>query len=196
LALEPAARVLDFGCGFGSVASMLAPKVYEVNVWDSSANVRRRARAKLGGIANIRFLDLAESASMTGFSFDLILVNSVVQYMTPEELSSWLVRWRAMLGETGRIVISDLIPPSNRLMTDVIDIFRFIARRGILLRSLLQSPAELKRYTGKRIQHPLLKLSREDVMREAEAANLSVRFLPRNLTHFKKRLTTVLSKIS
>ena len=83
--LDQRARVLDFGCGFGFVAELLAPRVGELFLWDASANMRRRARVKVAGCRNIRFLDLSDTqASRRDLRFDLILVNSVVQYMTPD----------------------------------------------------------------------------------------------------------------
>jgi SAM-dependent methyltransferase len=184
------ARVLDFGCGFGHVAKMLAPHVGELHLWDASANMRRRARLNVAGCQNIRFLDLSNPESDDSqLQFELILVNSVVQYMTSDEFSAWLLRWRKMLGTGGRIVVSDLIPPSYPALRDILDLLRFSARRGFLVRAVWQAFSEIWSYWGVRRTRPLSRTGREELTRVGEDSGLAVSFLPVNLTHFKKRLT-------
>jgi SAM-dependent methyltransferase len=189
------ARVLDFGCGFGFVAEMLAPQVRELFLWDSSANMRRRARLNVAGHQNIRFLDLSDPKSLPDeLQFELILVNSVVQYMTFDEFSAWLLRWRNMLAPGGRIVVSDLIPPDYPAIWDIVDLLRLSARRGFLVRAIWQAFSEIWRYCGVRTIRPLSRVGWEDLSQWGKDAGLEVIRLPTNLTHFKKRLTAVFTK--
>jgi cyclopropane fatty-acyl-phospholipid synthase-like methyltransferase len=113
-------RVLDFGCGFGFVARMLAPRVAEVWFWDPSPNMRRVAEWTTADVPNASFLDIAadlagrcDAAEWIGPTFDLILVNSVAQYMASSEFWGWLPRWRRMLAADGMLVLSDLIAPAH-----------------------------------------------------------------------------------
>lgn len=192
--LDPQARVLDFGCGFGHVAQLLAPRVGELFLWDASANMRRRARINVAGYQNIRFLDLSNPKSLPdGLQFELILVNSVVQYMTLDEFSGWLIRWRRMLVPNGRLVISDLISPEYPAIRDIVDLLRLSARRGFLIPAMWQAFSEIWRYWGVRRVRPLSRVGREDLGQRAANAELTVNYLPTNLTHFKKRLTAVLT---
>ena len=164
LGLDSRARVLDFGCGFGYVAELLAPRVGELFLWDSSANMRRRARLNVAGHQNIRFLDLSDSKPLSGeLQFELILVNSVVQYMTFDEFSAWLLRWRNMLAPGGRIVVSDLIPPDYPAIWDIVDLLRLSARRGFLVRAICQALSEIWRYWGVRRARPLSRVGRQDL---------------------------------
>jgi len=189
------ARVLDFGCGFGFVAEMLAPQLAELFLWDSSANMRCRARLNVAGRQNIRFLDLSDPKSLSpDMQFDLILVNSVVQYMTLEEFSAWLLRWRNMLAPGGRIVVSDLIPTDYPALWDIVDLLRLSARRGFLVRAMWQAFSEIWRYWGVRRVRPLSRVRREDLSQRGKDASLTVSYLPANLTHFKKRLTAVFTQ--
>jgi SAM-dependent methyltransferase len=193
--LDPRARVLDFGCGFGHVAELLAPRVGELFLWDASANMRRRARLNIAAHQNIRFLDLSDPKSLPDeLQFELILVNSVVQYMTFETFSAWLLRWRNMLAPRGRIVISDLIPPDYPAIWDIVDLLRFSARRGFLVRALWQAFSEICRYWGVRRVQPLSRIGWEELSQRGKDAGLTVSYLPVNLTHFKKRLTAVFTR--
>ena len=77
-------RVLDFGCGFGLVAALLAPRVGEVWVWDQSPNMCAVAERTTACFANVRSCDLSarHQVDLQPYigSMDLILVNSVAQY--------------------------------------------------------------------------------------------------------------------
>jgi hypothetical protein len=126
--------------------------------------------------------------------FELILVNSVVQYMTLEEFSAWLLRWRNMLAPDGRIVISDLIPPNYPALWDVEDLLKFSARRGFLMRAVWQALNEIWGYWAVRQARPLSRFGQGELNRQATDAELTVTYLPTNLTHFKKRLTAVFAR--
>jgi cyclopropane fatty-acyl-phospholipid synthase-like methyltransferase len=191
--LDPRARVLDFGCGFGYVADGVAPHVSELHLWDSSRHMRERAAA-VAGHRNVHRLDLSDEKATASVRFDLILVNSVVQYMTRRELAGWLRRWRDMLCPAGCIVLSDLLPPQRGGLADIADLLRFSARRGFLLRALWQAVGELGRYRRMRQAAPLMRLARSEVEAMAAEAGLAVTFLPRNLTHFRERIAAVCSR--
>lgn len=192
--LSPGARVLDFGCGFGFVADQLAPKVGEVFLWDTSANMRQRARVNVASRENIRFLDLSHPSSLPHAQrFDVILVNSVVQYMSLDEFTAWLGRWREMLAPGGRLVISDLIPPDHHALVDLAAVLGFTARRGLALRAGWHRFGELRRYWKTRAASPLLRVARAALQRQARSMGFEVEFLPGNLTCRAGRMTVLLS---
>jgi SAM-dependent methyltransferase len=187
--LNPAARVLDFGCGFGHVADGLAPRVGELFLWDSSRNMRERAAGATASRRNVRPLDLSGRSAPPGLRFDLILVNSVAQYMSRADFAAWLRCWREMLSPSGRIVASDLIPPDCEVSRDVFDLLRFSARRGFFWAALRQAAGELGRYRRTRRAVPLTRYARGDLEGLARDAGLIVEFLPRNLTPFRDRIS-------
>jgi cyclopropane fatty-acyl-phospholipid synthase-like methyltransferase len=192
VALNPNTHVLDFGCGFGFVAETLAPKVGKVFLWDASANMRRRSRRNLADHQKICYLDLSDPQAIAGeLKFDLIIVNSVVQYMSLEQFAVCLVMWRTMLVPDGCIVVSDLIPPDYKSMSDLIDLVKFSIQRNVLGSALLQAMRDLGRYWMMRRSCPLARISVAELSERSKAADLSVSCLPRNLTYFRGRLTAV-----
>ena len=195
IGLHQRLRVLDFGSGFGHVADMLAPRVGELFLWDASANMRQCARARVGNHGNVRFLDLSDSpSSHPALQLDMILVNSVIQYMDAEEFSDWFLCWRKMLAPGGRLVISDIIPPEYPAYADIMDLLKFSSRRGFVLRAICQATTEIWRYWGVRRVRPLTRISRQDLDRQAQAAGLMVSY-PWNLTHFTMRMTAVFTRV-
>jgi SAM-dependent methyltransferase len=190
-------RVLDFGCGFGFVAALLAPRVGEIWLWDSSPGMRSVAERTTAAFPNVRFCDLSAARSIDQQpqigSMHLILVNSVTQYMTPAEVWQWLVRWRELLAPGGKLVLSDLIPPQHSGLVDIADLLWLGARHGSPLKATNEALGGLVNYWRTRRAVPLNRIGQEDLSQRASEAGLDMIALPRNLTHFSKRWTAVLS---
>jgi SAM-dependent methyltransferase len=194
-------RVLDFGCGFGFVSALLAPLVAEVWWWDPSPHMRAATERNTADLPNAKFCDLSTppsneptGADWHGTHFDLILVNSVAQYMAPDELWAWLARWRGMLTPGGKVVLSDLIPPAHSGLLDVVDLLRLGARLGSPIRTTAEVVGGLRTYWRMRRAVPLVHVGLKDLDRAAAHANLETTVLPHNLTHFTKRWTAVLHR--
>jgi SAM-dependent methyltransferase len=192
--LHAGMHILDFGCGFGFTAEFLVDHVADVWIWDSSANMRRRALERLAGRDNCHLLDLSNAGgAVDGPFFDLILVNSVVQYMSTKEFAGWLTDWRRRLAPNGRVLVSDLIPPDLGSVPDVLDLLRLGRRKGLLWRALRQCAAGAFSYSSRRNAAPLARYSREDLNRLGNEACMHVHILDENLTQFSRRTTVCFS---
>ena len=129
LPLSPSLRVLDFGCGYGHVTRLIAPEVACIGFWDAAESMRTAAARNLASVDNAFPWDEGDLDQ----PFDLVLVNSVVQYMTADELAGRLRQFAQMLRPGGRVILSDLSPPGHRPLADIWSLFHFSARRGYLL---------------------------------------------------------------
>jgi SAM-dependent methyltransferase len=184
-------RVLDFGCGYGFVAEGLAPRVGSLWLWDAAPSMREHARRRLSGASHVHVID--EVAEAPDGGFDLILVNSVIQYMTEAEFLDRLRDWRGRLAPGGRVVVSDLIPPRHSTLADLFALAAFSVRRGYAIRAARCILAERRRYAAMTRARPLYCVGEADLRRLAAMARLDVEVLPRNLSHFPRRLAAVLS---
>ncbi|MGH9267601.1 MAG: class I SAM-dependent methyltransferase [Acidimicrobiales bacterium] len=191
IGLDPSASVLDFGCGFGTVAALVAPQVKTLSLWDASPAMRARAADRLRAQGNVRVAELGTEGTTEG-PFDLILVNSVVQYMTDAELGAWIGRWAGLLSPGGRVVVSDLIRPGTGLTADLADMLRLSARHRARVAAAGRALRELRSYSQVRRAHPLLAVDPADLCRRAEAVGLGADILPENLTHLRSRATVVM----
>ena len=185
--------ILDFGCGAGFIAQMLAPKVKKISLWDISATMQRLALSHTAGCPNVTFLDLSDfRGPEVRQTFDLILVNSVIQYMELGDLSLWLSRWRQMLREHGKVIISDIITPDGNPFRDLGDILQFWLRNGIASAFMGLIPM-LIRYRQAHQLRPLLRMEKETLTGLSGDAGFKIEFQPNNLTHFRTRNTVILS---
>jgi 2-polyprenyl-3-methyl-5-hydroxy-6-metoxy-1,4-benzoquinol methylase len=187
--ITPDMRVLDFGCGSGHAAAAIAPKVRSMHIWDAHATPLRRARQRLHSHRNVAVLDLSEADTHhLPHRFDLVVVNSVVQYMDAHEVPIWLRRWAGMLAEHGHIVLSDLIPPGHHSALDLLSLIHFNP-----IVNLRRLGKDARSYLRARTRASLNPVDRSELRVQAEAAGLHIRFLPSNLTHFTWRYAAVLA---
>ncbi len=192
--IDSQGTVLDFGCGFGYVTALLAPRVRQLYVWDQARNMRERCLRRVAGHTNVALLDLPNGVQRP-MTLDLIIVNSVIQYMTAAEFDAWLQRWRALLDARGQLLISDIIPPDSAFLREVVDSLAFATRHGFLLKSLRMAAALFGRYVRARSSSPMLRLTREQVSAAARKHGYEVEFLPGNLTYRGNRTTARLRPV-
>ncbi len=188
--------VVDFGCGFGYAAERVAARVGKLYVWDQAQNMRERCVRRVSQHWPVEVIDLGDPQSAPGIRVDLILVNSVVQYMSLEELRQRLRQWRRLLTDDGVVVLSDVIQPRSVFVSEMLDSIAFLARNGLLLRTLAHSVRALGRYTQIRRQAPLLRLDAQELERECAQAGLAAQFLPQNLTYRSNRLSVLLRPVA
>jgi SAM-dependent methyltransferase len=132
----PQARVLDFGSGEALHADIVAARCGHLYLADSADLVRRRVAARFGGDGKVTVMAPEEVAGLPDGSLDFIIVNSVVQYLSGEELDRLLALFRAKLGPGGQLLFADIIPPDVGPLTDAAALLRLAARNGFFVAAL------------------------------------------------------------
>jgi SAM-dependent methyltransferase len=66
-------------------------------------------------------------------SIDLLVVNSVVQYLTMDELRNALTLWRRKLSAGGTLLLADIIPPGRGAIADAAALLKFAAHNGFFI---------------------------------------------------------------
>jgi len=135
-------NLLDFGCGEAIYAEALAPHCETLVLCEAADRVRASLKARVTD----HEIDVVSSEELqaTGAErkFDLIVVNSVVQYLNRGQLDALLVQWRELLAKDGRLVIADVVPPDLGKLTDALALLKFAAREGFVfgaVRGLVQT---------------------------------------------------------
>ena len=70
-------------------------------------------------------------------SIDLVVANSLVQYIAPAELDRLLAIWRRLLAPGGVLIVADVIPPGVGVLTDAVALLRYAAKNGFLLAAVV-----------------------------------------------------------
>jgi SAM-dependent methyltransferase len=136
LPFTPDMAVLDFGAGQGFAAEFLAPRVRELHLTDASESVMQRAAARNARFPNATHTAIANGQSLVGpfapGSLDVILVNSVLQYLTPEDVVRRFGEFHAILKPHGKVILSDIVTEEHSLWRDLGSVFMLYLRWNML----------------------------------------------------------------
>ena len=126
-------RVLDHGCGEALHAGRIASACSALYLCDAAPKLRARLAERFASEPRIAVLAPNAIESLPESSLDLVVANSLVQYLTAGALGGLLTTWRRTLKPGGRLIISDVITPQQTAVTDATALLRFAAKRGFLM---------------------------------------------------------------
>jgi SAM-dependent methyltransferase len=126
------ATVLDYGCGEADTAPALAAKCGKLYLFDTADTVRARLKSKHAANSKIVVLDEAGLESVPDESLDLIVVNSVLQYLSQSELVTILDFARDKLKSGGTLALGDVIPDDANAVADTKALLSFAFHGGFL----------------------------------------------------------------
>src|SRR5712675_783155 len=134
---SPNAVVLDYACGEALSAAAVAEACGKLILAEPAPGVRGRLIARFAPNTKIRVRSLDDLRKMAEKSVDLAVMNSVVQYMTPDELDSALAVIRRLLKTGGRLILGDIMRPEVGMIRDVIALLRFALHYSFLKDALI-----------------------------------------------------------
>jgi SAM-dependent methyltransferase len=186
----PQARVLDYGCGEALHAELVAAAAGELFLCEAAPGVREGLVDRFAGQRNIHILAPHEAARLAEHSLDLVVLHSVVQYLTAAGASALFALFHRLLKPNGMLVVSDIIPPNVPAVTDAFALLRFGAGNGFffaavwgLVRTLLSNYWKLRSKLG------LTRYANAAMIEKLNAAGFYVDPAPTNIGHNQARKT-------
>jgi SAM-dependent methyltransferase len=199
LRYDPRDVVLDFGCGPGYLAELLAESCREVHGVDTSARMIAECRARFAARPNMFFhrLDRDRYTDLSALGqgrFSLIVCLSVIQYF--DSLASvelLLDSFRRAAAPGARLLVAD-IPVRGAPLRETFELLRASLTENILRETLwflLRSVAS--RYSITRARAGLLVIPLRQLEELADRLSLEARFLTEPLTYNRHRLHMLVS---
>ena len=188
----PDAVVLDYACGEALSAAKVAEACGKLYLAEPAPGVRGRLIARFAPNTRIRVRSLEDLRKMAEKSVDLVVMNSVAQYMTPRELDAAFAIIRRLLKSNGRLVLGDILRPEIGMLRDVFALLRFAAACGFLrdaLRGLLSTA--LSDYRQLRSRIGLQRYSEDEIISKLAKAGFTASRAPFNIGHNQYRMTFV-----
>src|SRR5262249_37082974 len=101
---------------------------------EAAPTVRATLAARFAGQSKIKVCSPQEVAALPAGSLDALVLHSVAQYLTPQELDALLVLFPRLLGEDRLLILirGDIVPPDVSAWTDAVALIRFGAANGFL----------------------------------------------------------------
>lgn len=188
----PDAAVLDYGCGEALHADRVAAAAATLTLSDAAPAVREGLARRFAADARIAVRAPEEVEALPDASFDLIVMHSVAQYLTPDELDGVLARFRRLVKPDGRLVLGDVVPPTHSLIGSARALIAFAARNGFLMAALggLLRTA-FSDYSRLRARVGLRFYDEAAMLRKLAAAGFTVQRASHNIGHDTGRMTFV-----
>jgi SAM-dependent methyltransferase len=131
-----AAHVLDHGCGEALAAERLAAACAKLYLCDAAPNVVTALTFRYAGTTAITPLLPGDLSQIPDASLDLVIANSLVQYLAEPEFAALLLLWKAKLRPGGLLVVADVIRTGSGPLPDALALLRFGWSGGFLLAAL------------------------------------------------------------
>jgi SAM-dependent methyltransferase len=191
LRYAPAGGVmLDFGCGESLFADRVAEPTARLILCEAAPNVRASLAGRFAGNDKIAVRKPEDVEVMTSHSIDVVIMHSVAQYLSPQDLDRQLAVFRRVLRPGGLLVLSDILPRRLSALTDAFDLLEFGAQEGFfwaavfgLFRTYLSGYRTLRKSLG------LARYNEDEVIAKLSAAGFSAKRVRPNIGHSTKRMT-------
>lgn len=191
----PQAQVLDYGPGAALFADRVAAAAGHLFLCEMAEQNRRELTDLYTGNTKITVMD-EDTSVIPGGSVDLMIVNSVLQYLTSEELDELLAEARRLLRPGGRLLIGDVIPKNASRVADTLAFLRFAARHRFLREALTALAKTTFSFYGRiRKELGLTLYDESEMMTRLIAAGYSPRRHRPNLSHNQARLSFMAEKV-
>jgi ubiquinone/menaquinone biosynthesis C-methylase UbiE len=186
------AVVLDYACGEALAAARVVEACSKLILAEPAPGVRGRLIARFALNTNIWVRSLDDIRNMQEQSVDLVVMNSVAQYMTAAELDSAFAVTRRLLKPSGQLVVGDILRPEVGIVRDVIALLRF-ARKHRFLRDALIGlvTTALSDYRQLRRRVGLQRYGENEMIAKLAAAGFTASRARSNIGHNPWRMTFV-----
>lgn len=188
----PEAVLLDHGCGEALSADRVAAACGRLYLCDGAPLVRERLASRFASEPKITVMAPEEVDALPDHGVDLIVVNSLLQYLSTEELDGLLGLWHSKLKEDGRLVLADVIPHETGPLDDVAALLRFAWTGGFLRAALVGlARTALSDYAKLRSELGLTQYGEDEMLALLRDRGFAGRRAERNMGHNPKRMTFV-----
>jgi SAM-dependent methyltransferase len=193
---SPDAFVLDYGCGEALAADFLAEKCARLYLYDPIPKIEALLRARSKANAKIVVLDRAGLKALAESSLDLMICNSVLQYLSREECGALVAFAAAKLKLGGRLIVADIIPPHVDALTDSWALVEFAYKGGFLFAALRGLAATFfRRYRRMRGRIGLTTFAIPDMQRLLAMRGFEARRIEHNIGHNQARMTFLAKRV-
>ena len=182
--------MLDYGCGEALSAGLVAEKVTRLILCEPAPNVRSMVAGRYAGNPKIVVRKPEGIMAMAAESIDVIVMHSVAQYVSPQELDTLFRRFRKLLKPGGLLVLGDVIPRKVSALTDAVALLRFGSQEGFYwpaLRGLIRT--RFSNYWKLRKTLGLERYDEGEITAKLETAEFTVQRSRSNIGHNAKRMT-------
>jgi SAM-dependent methyltransferase len=190
-----AACVLDYGCGEALHAGRVAETAGKLMLAEAGPSVRSHLIERFEDNPRIAVVSTDEVAGLPPQSLDMVILHSVSQYLTVEELGRIAALFHGLLKPGGLLLVGDVVPPDASMMLDIWALLRFGWHDGFfgaaavgLIRTFFSNYRRLRSQIG------LTRYTEPEMAARLAASGFVVTRAADNLGHLTTRMTFLARK--
>ena len=194
--VSPDAMVLDYGCSDALGAPDVARACKRLYLFDAAANSEAALRRRFANDEKITVLTPEDLDALSPASLDLVICNSVLQYLSLEECQRFFELSGAKLKRGGRLIVADVIPPNAGIIGDTLALLAFAWRGAFMIAALRGLVATyFSDYRKLRSTFKLTTFTERDILDRLAAAGFRAERNKSNFTHNAARMTFIATRI-
>jgi SAM-dependent methyltransferase len=188
----PDSRIVDYGCGDTLAAHRLAQACRHLYLCDGAPTVREKLTARYAGRSDITVISPEQFDALAPHTVDLIVANSVIQYISMADLRHLLETSREKLAAGGRLLLADVVPRDVGPLRDALELLRFAAANAFLLPAAVGLVRSyFSPYRRIRQEFGFLQFDEAEMLALLKAAGFSAQRRHPNVGHNSARMTFV-----
>ena len=173
----------------------MASRTGGLYLYDASRPLRARLLARFGASRAIRVLDEAGLERLPPAGLDLVVVNSLIQYLSRRELDGLLARIRGWLKPGAMLVLADVVPPGAQAAADAKALLASAWRHGFLAAAFLGlARAALSDYRKLRAEAGFSTYAEAEMLALLAAAGFAARRREANFGFNPARMTFIATR--
>jgi cyclopropane fatty-acyl-phospholipid synthase-like methyltransferase len=181
--------VLDYGCGEALCADEIAKRCTCLYLCDGAETVRSKLKNRFLDVPRIKIIEPFDFKNIENNSLDLIIMNSVLQYLGKDEFSILLKTCASKLKAEGKLILADIISPSSSALEDVYALLQFAFKGGFLFAAITGLiRTYLSDYRKIRSDLGLSSYTESDINAILGEHGFTARRLLKNIGHNQKRM--------
>ena len=189
------AAVLDYGCGEALHAARVAAAAGRLTLAEAGPAVRSRLIERFKKNPKITVISTDRVANILPQLFDMVILHSVSQYLTPEEFDRTAALFHRLLQPGGLLVVGDVVRPDASVISDSWALLRFGWQDGFLCAAVLGLIRTFfSDYWRLRTKVGLTRYSEQELAGKLTAAGFAAVRAPNNLGHLASRMTFLARK--
>jgi SAM-dependent methyltransferase len=183
-------RLIDYGCGDTPAARDLADACGHLLLCDAAPRVRDELAARYAGVCKISILTPEQFQALPAASIGMVVVNSVVQYLSRSEFAALLQGARHKLEPGGVLLLADIVPPHVSPWRDALELLKFAASGGFLLPAVVGlARSYVSPYRKIRQRSGFLQFEAAELLALLRQHGFNAQRQPRNIGHNPERMT-------
>lgn len=189
--------LLDWGCGEAHAASFWSKHGILVFLYDPTPRLDAYIKKRFREADMIKVLELKDVKGLSSNSLDAVLIYSVLQYIPKEDIEETLALLHRLLKSGGMLILGDIVPPSNSLYSDILDVLSVGWRHGLRLFTHVVKGLVLTAFSDYRTfrdRNGFSLYSDEEMQKIASKAGFSLRKARKNIGLSNYRTTYMLIK--